>query len=105
MNYVLAIHYRDDGSRAGTTPVLHAELQRLNDGRVVPVSASIDMEPSGGLTVHGINAYRLLCCAELIIAHATGAKVIDPHEEISHLQKEVARLRGLLELEKKEEAV
>lgn len=71
MTYLLTISHLDDRS-TDIGIVLTAELQRLDDGRVIPIRASIDQEPGGRLSVHGMNAYRVLCCAEMIIAEATG---------------------------------
>lgn len=84
---------RDDGRT-----VLTAKIARNFDtGRIDILNASVDCEESGSLTHHGLNAYRCLCMAELILAKAMNLKTPDPQEEIAALKKINGELRTKLE--------
>jgi hypothetical protein len=78
-------------------PLLSATLVQGPDKVLNVTHASIHVDGAGGVSLQGMDAYRCLCMAELIIAAALKTDTIDPFAaRVELLEAEVQRLRQVI---------
>ena len=95
--FTLQIFTQDADGGSFPHVVFSASLQEPTRRELTVTAAYLEMDDVGTPTADAITALRCLPYMEVMAAHATGLKIIDPQDEIAALKANVKRLRAQLE--------